>query len=613
MKTILVQVSRWLMVAVVFTQWGYSQPKPDYELKEVVVTANRVPTSFSEVTRNVSIIRRDEIEASHIQSVQDLLEYALGVDVKQRGPLGIQADVSIRGGTFEQTLILVDGVKMSDPQTGHHNMNLPLTVDDIERIEVLQGHGSRLYGPNALGGVINIITRKSTEKRAVLRAITGEYGLSEQRVSLSYPIGVVRNTLSVAKKKSDGYRANTDFKMSTLSYGFSVPVRSKLVDFSLRFIDKAFGANGFYSSLFPNQWEQTKTTLMTARTAWSNRRFSFSPRFYWRRNNDYFILDKERPEWYQNTHVTDSYGFEFQSLLTTRLGSTALGGEIGNEGIESTNLGNHVRTKGGLFIEQQFDRNRILKVVLGASAYYYSDWGWKIWPGMDIGVRLTEKMRVYGSVGQSFRVPTYTELYYRSPANLGNPNLKPEEAWTYEAGLIRTGEMFQGDLSLFRREGTQLIDWVRTNDTLAWEAHNIATVNTNGASIRMGFNPRGMIKRFPVSLIRVSYAYLDSDKRTGGIESKYVLTQLRHQFILEFEYLFFPRLKQNWKFRYEERSGYKGHYLVDTRVVWTYKNSEAFLGVTNLFDTIYSEVGSVPLPGRWIVAGLSFNLFPVNR
>jgi len=609
----ILHVTRWFIIAIVFTQGVYSQPKPDYELEEIVVTANRVPTAFSEVTRNVSIIRRDEIEAAHIQSVQDLLEYAIGVDVKQRGPLGIQADVSIRGGTFEQTLILIDGIKMSDPQTGHHNMDLPLTVDDIERIEILQGHGSRLYGPNALGGVINIITRKGQEKRAVFRAITGEYGLSEQRISLSYPSGAVRNTLSVSKKKTDGYRENTDFKVSTLSYGLSVPVKSRTVDFSLRYIDKAFGANGFYSASFPNQWEQTKTTLMTARTAWSNQRLSFSPRFYWRRHDDDFILDKKRPEWYRNTHATDSYGAEFQSLLTTGVGTVALGGEIGKEEIESSNLGNHTRTKGGLFIEQQFDRNRILKVVLGASAYYYSDWGWKVWPGMDIGIRLTEKMRMYGSVGQSFRVPTYTELYYRSPANLGNPDLRPEEAWTYEAGFIRKGEVFQGDLSLFRREGNRLIDWVRASDTLAWEARNIATVNTNGVSVRMALNPAGIINHFPVSLIRVSYAYLDSDKQTGGIESKYVLNQLRHQFILEFEYLFLPRLKQNWKFRYEERLGYQGHYLVDTGIVWSYKNGEAFLRITNLFNTIYADIGSVPLPGRWIMAGLSFNLFPVNR
>jgi iron complex outermembrane receptor protein len=123
--------------------------KMEYDLAEIEVSAQRSPALYSQVARIVSVIERKEIESSPAQSVQDLLEYVAGVDVRQRGVEGVQADVSIRGGTFDQTLILLNGINITDPQTGHHNLNIPLSLSQIERIEILEGPAARVYGPNA--------------------------------------------------------------------------------------------------------------------------------------------------------------------------------------------------------------------------------------------------------------------------------------------------------------------------------------------------------------------------------------------------------------------------------------------------------------------------------
>ncbi|HMA87091.1 MAG TPA: TonB-dependent receptor plug domain-containing protein, partial [Desulfosalsimonadaceae bacterium] len=147
-----------------------------HELDPVVVTGSHAPARLSEYGVSVSVITREDIAVLPADNFTDVLEHVNGVDVRQRGAGGVQTDIGIRGASFEQTLIMVDGVAISDPQTGHHNMNLPVTLSDIERIEVVKGPAARIYGPNAMGGVINIITRDVKENAIGGRAAYGEHG-----------------------------------------------------------------------------------------------------------------------------------------------------------------------------------------------------------------------------------------------------------------------------------------------------------------------------------------------------------------------------------------------------------------------------------------------------
>lgn len=581
---------------------------------EMVVTASKIPSTFSDTTRNVIIITREEIAAAPVHCVQDILKYALGVDMKPRGVFGAQSDVSIRGGTFEQTLILIDGVKVSDPQTGHHNMDLPVSLDDIERIEILKGQGSRLYGPNAFGGTINIITRQDRNKYANLRGSGGENKFVDGSLSLSYPYGSSGHNFSFSKKKSDGYRPNTEFDISTISYKSFINVGKQEAGYYFGYVDKEFGANSFYSDLYPNEWEHTETFFLNGSADLNLKEVLVSPKIYWRRHKDDFILERDDPDWYRNRHTTDVYGIEFQSTIRSQFGSTAFGSEFGTEEIESSNLGNHDRNKGGFFVEHRFESRKKITLVAGVFAYHYSKWGWTVWPGIDIGIPLSDRVKLFGSLGRSFRVPTYTELYYDTPANKGDPDLKPEEAWSFEAGMRWSGKGISGSTSFFRREGRNLIDWLRESSSDPWQVRNISRLDTTGFEISAGFQPSEFIPDFPFSpRIGLSYAYLDSSRETGDLESKYVLDQLKHQFLADIYHNLFFGLKFNWKLRYKDRLEYDTSFIVDTRISWNHKNVTLFMDVTNLFNTFYTGVGTIPMPDRWILAGLNINLMSANQ
>ncbi len=558
------------------------------------------------------MFRKEEIAKAPVDNVQDLLEYALGVDLQSRGPHGIQADVSIRGCSFEQTLVLVDGVKMSDPQTGHHLLNIPLALPDIERIEILKGHGSRLYGPNAFGGVINIITRKHSDRSLIFNSIVGDFGLKSGTLSLNYPYLQSSHRLTLSKSRSNGYIEHSEFNAFALSYGSSMITRTGKIDFSFGYQDKEFGANTFYSDQFPNQWEHTQAIFLSSVGHWEVKSILIKPLVYWREHKDNFVLDSDRPDWFRNNHLTDVYGFEFQSGFNSGLGITSFGGEVGQEIIRSSNLGDHERNKGGFFIEHHIELRENLNITAGAFAYSYTNWGWKVYPGLDLGIWINPKLRIFSTIGGSFRVPTYTELYYDSPANKGNRDLRPEKAVSYETGAVFTGNGHRTSISFFNRQGWDIIDWVRASSEDPWIVKNISDLNTYGIEFSVELNPRWYIPSIPLNRVQMNYGYIESDRTIGNYTSKYALSHLRHQILFGLEHDLPFGLQQTWKLRYKERLGNKGHIIMDTRLGRSIKSLELFLAVTNIFDSTYREVASVPMPGRWIKAGFSLNLSNID-
>lgn len=576
---------------------------PKYEFDEIVVTAGRIPTTFSNLTRSVTVIGREEIETAPVHSVQELLQFVAGVDLRQRGPLGVQADVAIRGATFEQTLILVDGVKMSNPQTGHHNLNIPVTLQDIDRIEILKGAGARLYGPNAFGGVINIITRPNGKRRLRLQQTAGDFGLSHTELSVSQSVGRLDNRLSASLSRSAGYRRNTDFDNRTLYYQTSARLGAVDLRLSSGYMEKDFGAYKFYSERFPDERERINAAFVNPALSFDNSNYSFSVNAYWQQHKDDFILDSARPDWYRNRHRTRLRGVEVRTALRSRFGVTSLGGEIAGEGITSSNLGDHSRTRGGLFLEQSWQATKSLTLVPGFSFYYYSDWGWRMWPGLDLGWRFSQTLRAFGSVGRSFRVPTYTELFYFSPANMGNRDLKPEQAWQYEGGLRWRNSFLVAEAVLFRRHGRDLIDWIRDEPEAAWQALNIAQRVTRGAEVSLALYPQRLIKSATVREMQFSYSYLDSDKDNGSYASKYALSYLRQQFIFKITHRWFHDVKQYWRLRWQQRYGEQKILLVDARLYIDFKNVQLYVQANNLLDVKYKEMGYIPMPGRWLMAG----------
>ncbi len=620
--------------------WIYGQTDT-IEIKEIVVSGQRSPSIYSELNRVVTIIQKEQIRNAPVQSLQELLEYAVNIDVRQRGNFGVQADLSIRGGSFEQTLILLNGIKINDPQTGHHNLNIPIDINSVERIEILEGPGSRVFGPNAFSGAINIITEPHKSNIVNIFLTGGEHGYFKTNLSGSVSLGELKNFVSIGRSGSNGYMQNTDFGIANIFYHGSVIFSHTILDIQAGYQDKAFGANSFYTPKYPNQYEHTKATLASVKLTTGNK-IKISPLIYWRRHQDRFELFRENPAaWYtgHNYHLTDIYGAEVNFTFSTSLGKTAVGLDFRSENILSNVLGESTGDTldvpgepAGFFTKEKSRKNislfleqNIIVEKFSASAGILTNWNtdfdWKMYTGADISYKIIPNIRIYGSVNQSLRIPTFTDLYYVGPTNVGNPHLKPEEAVTYELGTKYQNQFFNGHLSFFRRNGKNMIDWVRLPDSLKWESKNITQIITRGFEIAGYLDANKLInKSFPLKYLRLSYSFLETEKQSGEYISVYVLDYLKHKLNLEIEHSFYKDLRASWKITFQDRAGtytdfttgqekpYNPFLLMDGRLFWDKRTYTIFIEASNLLSTKYFDLGNVRMPGRWIRFGGSVNL-----
>ncbi|MEM6697041.1 MAG: TonB-dependent receptor [Bacteroidota bacterium] len=576
------------------------------ELEDIIIKENRLELPFSESSRTINIITRAEIEAAPATSVPELLQYVAGIDVRQRGVHGVQADISIRGGTFDQTLILVNGIKMSDPQTGHHSMNLPIDIENIERIEVLKGPGARVFGQNAFAGAINIITKTPKETFAKVKLQGGENGLYGVRVSGALKTGNYNQYLSLSRDASDGYKFNTDYSINNIFYQGNAKIGAQQLNVIAGFTERKFGANGFYASPdFMDQYEEVQTSLVAADMRILKGDWVIKPRLYWRRNRDEYVFLRENPDFFRNTHFGNTIGAELNTSYNSDLGVTGIGVDVNQVTLSSNNLGERDRTAVSVFLEHRFNfADNRLDVTPGVLFNYFSDFDANFLPGIDIGYNLGNGLRAYVNAGYTYRVPTYTDLYYEDRGNIGNIDLQPESAVTYEAGLKYQNGRVQVQASVFRRDGTDLIDWTKEADTLRWQPQNFAALNLSGfdASLTLRFNK--VIRHFNLAYTYINAEILDSDVPF----SRYALENLNHQLVAGTEIQITKNLFFNPRFRYLDRVTLDDYALVDLRLQWRSDRFNAFVEAMNLFDVEYKETNLVTMPGRWVRAGASYTL-----
>ncbi len=598
----------FLFMAVSWSEVSAGKEVQSHSIEEMVVTGSAIPRQLSRVSQSMVVIGREEIESIPATSISDLLETVNGLDIRQRGASGIQADVSIRGSSFEETLILVDGFNVSDAQTGHHNMNLPVNLEDIERIEILKGPGARVYGHNAMSGVINIITRDPDTTSVAGGLELGQHEYYGINGNASGKIKGLSNRVSVSHRGSSGYLKSeeTDFDTKTISYKGAIKGKNHAVKIGLGYTENDFGAYKFYSDAFPDQRENTDTLLAYGGGEFKLSRVDFSPKVFWRRNEDIFDIDISG-NWFQNRHQTDSYGFQVHNRFESILGETAFGGEIIEENLKSSNLGDHDRRRYGLFFEHQIFPVEPVQLGMGASIMKYGEWGWEYWPGADVNIQLGSGINGFASVARSFRIPTYTELYYNTPANQGNSELVAEKAWTGEVGLRRFKNGLGIGISLFYRDAENVIDWSREPGGAVWKVRNIADMDTRGAETSLDIYPGVLFDRFHRVNFQIAYTRLDSDRDTGDFESKYVLDHLRDQLNGAISIAWADPLVQSIKVRYEKRMNGASHIVADSRFTCRWNLFEMFLDITNIFNETYIDNGFGPAPGRWIVGGVRFN------
>jgi iron complex outermembrane receptor protein len=616
------------------------------ELDELIVTSERTPVTAAQSTKFVTVISKREIEAAPAGTIDDLLEYALNVDVRQRGNYGIQSDVSIKGGNYEQTLILLNGVNISDPQTGHYSLNLPLDLESIERVEILHGTAARVFGPNAFSGVINLITSANSNNRQSWSVMAGEHGLNKLSANLNLNQFGVKQYFAVSRSSSDGYIKNTDFKNTNLFYQGTLPTSKGDFAFQTGYNAKAYGANAFYSGKYPNQYEITSTNI-TSLSFTSKTRLQFSPVIYWRRNNDEFQLFRSNaPAWYKghNYHQNNVYGANLNLSLATLLGKSSLGFQFRREEILSNNIGTplvrpieidgadtsytlgYQRNNLAIFAEHSFTWNKII-VSGGCLANYNSDFsGLKFSPGIDIAYQMLSFTKLYISANKAMRMPTFTDLFYKSSTNVGNPDLKPEEAESLEVGVNYSQPVFSVHAAGFVRNSKNLIDWIKKPNDVKWYTVNYGEIQFVGFEASAQLKPQNLQSiSLPINYLTVSYSYLQSNKQSGDFESKYVLDHLKHKLNLSACVPVWKSVALSWQSSYQERKGgfspwnsstssfdaevaYKPVWLSDARIFWKTDNWRIFVEASNIFDVQVYDQAEVLQPGRWFKLGVTYGV-----
>ena len=600
----------------------YGQDISNVSIEEVTIETNRIETTYEDLNSTVFVYTREQIQSLPVQSLNEVLTYIAGVDMQQRGPFGVQSDVSLRGGTFEQTLILVNGIKMSDPQTGHHNLNLPVDLDQIERIEVLKSSASRIYGINALAGAINIVTKVPNEptfKAGIIAGDDFQQGANDRAnlnfgadFGFSYNVKKYRAYWYYGHDRSSGYRPNTDYSQHRAFYQGEILNDNSQTTVMGSFLNNSFGANSFYAFPFDTtSWERVNTALVSIQHKHKVKKWTLKPQVYWRFNSDNYLLRRDDPEFFENNHETNVLGGEFHTTWQNKLGYLGLGLDLREEWIRSSNLGDHERFNFGLFAEHRFvNIADILDINVGLYFNYNSAVGVRVYPGADVGLKLTEGLKIFADVGTGLRLPSYTDLYYNGPANIGNPDLDPEEALSYEFGLKLNTPTLIGNASFFSRRTESTIDWVKDSLTAPWQPQNFEEVLNSGIDLSlMLVNPKAATYKGGITSIGIQYTYISAALK-GNTEtiSRYALSQLKHQLVMNLDYKLFGVFYHSFKVRYTERLEQEGYWLLDTRFAIKTKGTTFFFDITNLLDKDYVESGMVPMPGRWFRFGANFNL-----
>ena len=317
------------------------------ELSEVIVSASMAPLTQLQSARIVSVITRQDIEQAAAESVNDLLKIVAGVDVRQRGSFGIQTDISIDGGTFDQVTILLNGVDIGNPQTGHLSADFPVSISDIERLEVLEGAASRVYGGQSFGGAINIVTKHEQGRSVEISARGGSFGTAEGEARFSLTTGKFSNRISGGGGRSDGGTLNSSWKKGQLFYQGDYEDKILRLDWQFGFSKKSYGANTFYSANYPDQYERNQR-LMASVSAETKGRFHFTPQVFWNRSYDNFELI-HNSTFGENFHRTDVYGVKAGGYIDWKLGKTAASALLRHENILSTNLGCNLQPEGSFY------------------------------------------------------------------------------------------------------------------------------------------------------------------------------------------------------------------------------------------------------------------------
>jgi outer membrane cobalamin receptor len=583
----------------------------------VVVTATKTEIAISDAPQSISVITAEEILRSPDRSIAEVMQRVPGVVINQVGPMGGLNTASIRGSESGQVLILLNGRRLNNYQNGQFDLNnLPVSKEEIERIEVLRGGASALYGADALGGVINIITKTPSKKPETYGSASyGRFNTQQYSLTHRWKPGALSYGFSLVEEQSGGYRENSDYRKWALGgeLGYEFLPQNEIT-VSARTVQKKIGLPG--TLMYPDPDDNQKdgdTFLDLAYQGKVTPRLNLNVRGFHNAYRNFF--DPGTRGFYSMgssvaLHKSNATGGELQG--TYALGENHLltsGFEAIEDRLNSATVGVQRATRGAFYLQDEMEVLPPLTTTLGFRYDTHSIYSNQFNPRLGLVYRLPAEIRLRGSIGRSYRAPTFNDLYWPADSyTAGNPNLKPEVAWAYELG----GEKKFGTFVLFKaagfyREVKDLINWAAGPDWV-WRPTNINSAKIWGTEVELSFYPfRGLS-------IPLNYAYLyPRDENTGGpipSKAKHIVNVGVEYAILGFK----PSLKGRYVQYYLNQTTplNRDYFVLDARLGYEFTidpslKGEAFLSMTNALNRQYQVSEGYPMPPQSLNGGVSLS------
>ena len=599
---------------VAFAQDAATPPKTPVKgpAETMVVLGSATPVPLAESQRSVDILPVQG-QSLAAESPQDFLRQDASIFVEERGAGGGQADIVMRGGSFEQTLVLLNGFRINDAQTSHHNLDLPAPLDAIDSIQSLEGAGSTLHGVDALSGVVDFLTAAPDHGSLFVRAGEGSFQSNEETLLGGATRGPWSGRVAAERNFSTGFMADRDYRNMDASAESWNATRLGITDLLFASSDRSFGANQFYGN-YPS-WERTKGWFASARQELGRQTVAA---FGYRRHTDEFVLFRDDPAIYENNHIDGSWQGSLRETLTVHKDSVLLLGlESDGDSIHSNNLGLHARNRGAGYVDLDLrPAKQRWSLSLGAREEIFSGGARAVFsPELAGSLRVAKSLKLRASGGYGFRIPTYTDLYYSDPSTLGNPNLKAESAWSSDAGVdwVPSPKLTLSATGFYSQQHNT-IDYVQSatlpNPYLPagcpaniWCATNLNGLRFAGVETRLTWVPKKS------QTVRIAWTGLHGGQNAlHGLESEYVFnypvqnihaswnSALGHDIVLTNAVEIAQRYQQTvypvWNATLTHDTG----------------KLRPYLRLTNLSNTGYQEITGVNMPPRTIMGGVALQL-----
>jgi iron complex outermembrane receptor protein len=454
---------------------------------------------------------------------------------------------------------------------------------------------------------VNIVTKKALSNKFTLQGQAGSYEQMNLSATIMQDYEKTSHVVQFSRNISEGYRYNTDYDNQNYFIKSTIKSSEMPIDILATFSERKFGANGFYATPSAiNQYEETQASLVGVQSVYTKGNVTFKPRMYWRRNQDEYVFIRDNPEIYRNLHITNKVGVELNTAIQSKWGTTGVGVDLAKVYLSSNNLGDRDRFMGTFFLEHRFLLlDSKLDITPGFAANYYTDFDGNFFPGIDIGYQVSKHFRTYANVGKTYRIPTYTDLYYSDPNTLGNQDLKQEEALSEEIGVVFTQNKFDFTVAFFNRDSKNLIDYTKELESDKYQANNIRSLNTKGFEV--GSNYKYTWFSF-AQRINLGYTFIeDNIQEIDAAFSRYSINSAKHQFTGQWNSQFFQNISQTISYRYVERTSGDSYGIVDANVVVRMKAFEFSLVANNIFNVAYSETNLVPMPKGNLLFGVKYD------